>query len=158
MKNRNFARLATAVLLIRIVATAKNAAVASHWCAMTMSSFMVLRVRVAVAVHPFPDLGDAVLLEPLDALPNPALGAADSGGDVSRAGVAPARVVALERAVLRHPGLLVVELKEGDLPNDGAGLRLGLLILTIRVFALTPTGLGTYCIYNGFTQEPLLCG
>lgn len=30
MKNRNFARFATAVLLIRIVATAKNAAAASH--------------------------------------------------------------------------------------------------------------------------------
>jgi hypothetical protein len=29
-----------------------------------------------------------------------------------------------------------------------------MLLLTIRVFALTPTGLGTDCIYNGFT---LLC-
>jgi transposase len=29
---------------------------------------------------------------------------------------------------------------------------LGMLLLTIRVFALTPTGLGTYCIYNGFTM------
>jgi hypothetical protein len=118
---------------------------------------VVLRVWVAVAVHPFPDLGDAVLLEPLDALPNPALGAADSGGDVSLAGVAPDRVVALERAVHRHLGPLVVDLKEGDLPKDGAGLRLGLLILIIRVFALTPTGLETYCIYNGFAQT-LLCG
>jgi hypothetical protein len=32
---------------------------------------------------------------------------------------------------------------------------LGMLRLTIRVFALTPTGLGTDCIYNGFS---LLCG